>query len=138
VISIVGRAFRQTNSSQEDDMKYMLLIYTDPTAAVTPEEGETMHKEYFAFTQSIIDSKEMVSGEPLEGTDTSTVVRVRNGRTTTSDGPYTETKEVLGGYYVIDVKDLDRALELAAQIPAARNCGVEVRPVANFGMPTAP
>ena len=111
-------------------MKYMLLIHVDPAAAPrTPADGEKMSKEYFAFTQTIADSGELVAGDALEGPETATTVRVRNGKRTTTDGPYAETKEHLGGYYIVDVKDLDRALELAALIPDASSAGVEVRPV---------
>ena len=111
-------------------MKYMLLIYTDPSAwSNDPAAGEKISGEYLAFTQEIIDSGEMVSGDALQGTETATAVRVRGEKTTTTDGPYAETKEHLGGYYVVDVGDLDRALELAARIPDARTGGVEVRPV---------
>ena len=111
-------------------MKYMLLIYGDPAAAPTSsEEGEKMMGEYGAFTQAILDSGEMLAGDPLQGLDTATSVRVRDGKTVTKDGPFAETKEVLGGYYIVDVKDLDRAIELAAKIPDSRTGVVEVRPI---------
>ena len=71
------------------------------------------------FTQTIVDSKEFVSGDPLQGPETATTVQVKNGKRLTTDGPFAETKEALGGYYVVDVADLDRALELAAEIPGA-------------------
>jgi hypothetical protein len=110
-------------------MKYMLLIYGDPNAP--GDEG--MHNEYMKFTQEILDSGEMVAGDALQGTDTATTVRVDGGKRATTDGPFAETKEVLGGFYVVDVKDLDRAIELAAKVPGARTGSVEVRPVANVG-----
>ena len=115
-------------------MKYMLLIYSDLAGwPDDPTEAEQISKEYFVFTQQIVDSGELVSGDALEGTETATSIRVRNGKTSATDGPFAETKEVLGGYYVVDVKDLDRALELAAQIPDARLGGVvEVRPVRDY------
>ena len=109
-------------------MKYMLLIYSDPTA-FNPADGEKIMGEYMAFTQEILDSGEMVAGDPLEGSETATSVRVRDAKRTTTDGPFAETKEVLGGYYIVDVKDLDRAVELAAKIPDSRTGVVEVRPV---------
>jgi hypothetical protein len=109
-------------------VKYMLLIYGDPTD-YDPAEAETMFKEYMVFTEEILASGEMVSGDPLQEPDTATTVRIRQGKRTTTDGPFAETKEVLGGYYMVDVKDLDRAIELAAKIPGARNGSVEVRPV---------
>jgi len=111
-----------------DPMKYMLLIHTDPSA-YDPAKGEAIHAEYFAFTQEILASGEMLSGEALQPAETATTVRVRSGKSSSTDGPYAETKEVLGGYYIVDVKDLDRALELAAKIPDARTGSVEVRPV---------
>jgi hypothetical protein len=115
----------------------MLLIYSDNAtwAGISDEEQGQVMSEYFAFTQAIIDSKEMVSGEALQGIDTATTVRVKDGTTSTTDGPFAETKEVLGGYYIVDVPDLDRAVELAAQLPgAARGLdSIEVRPVMEFG-----
>ena len=115
-------------------MKYMLLIYNDPTSwPDDPAAGEKMMQEYGAFTEAILASGEMVAGDPLQGIDTATSVRVRDGKTTTTDGPFAETKEHLGGYYIVDVKDLDRAIELAAQIPGAKTGTLEVRPVADMG-----
>ena len=110
-------------------MKYMLLIYTDPAAAWDPPKGEQLMKEYMAFTEAIQTSGELVAGDPLKGVETATSVRVRDGRQLTTDGPFAETKEHLGGYYIVDVKDLDRALELASQIPDAKTGVVEVRPL---------
>ena len=111
-------------------MKYMLLIYTDPATGPQNEaEGQKLHAEYMTFTQTIVESGEFAEGAPLQGTETATSVRVRNGKAATTDGPFAETKEHLGGYYVVDVKDLDRALELAAQLPDARTGVIEVRPV---------
>ncbi|HEV7685684.1 MAG TPA: YciI family protein [Acidimicrobiia bacterium] len=111
----------------------MLMIWSDPTPYTTlsgPEQGSLMN-DYYAFTQSIIDSKEHVGGDPLQGVDTATTVRVRNGEVLATDGPFTETKEVLGGYYIVDVADLDRATELAAQLPGAKRGfdTIEVRPL---------
>ena len=116
-------------------MKYMLLIHTDPSA-FDPANAENVHGEYFAFTQAILSSGELVAGDALQGSDTATTVRVRDGKASSTDGPFAETKEVLGGYYIVDVKDLDRALELAAKIPDARTGSVEVRPV--LEMPDMP
>ncbi|HEV3226487.1 MAG TPA: YciI family protein [Acidimicrobiales bacterium] len=113
-------------------MKYMLLIYSDPTAW-NPADGDKIMGEYMAFTQEIMDSGEMVAGDPLQGSETATTVRQRDGKRTTTDGPFAETKEVLGGYYIVDVKDLDRAIELAAKIPDSRTGSVEVRPVMEMG-----
>jgi hypothetical protein len=111
-------------------MKYMLLIYTDPAAwPTTPAEGQKMTNDYAAFTQEIVDSGELVAGDQLQGVDVATAVRVRDGRTATTDGPFAETKEHLGGFYIVDVKDLDRAIELGSRIPAAWTGTVEVRPI---------
>ena len=112
-------------------MEYMLLIYGDEAAgaAMTAEEGERMHGEYMAFTQELIDAGAMAGGSALQGTETATTVRSRNGTTTTTDGPFAETKEVLGGYYIVECEDLDQAIAWAAKIPGARTGGVEVRPL---------
>ena len=107
-------------------MKYVLLIHDDPNRT------EDLTPEYMTFSQSILESGELLGGDKLEGVETATSVRVRDGRTSTTDGPFAETKEVLGGYYVVDVKDLDRALELASQVPSARFGTVEVRPIAEM------
>jgi hypothetical protein len=111
-------------------MKYMLLIYDDPSSV--PDSEAAMEKvlaQYLAFTQEIVASTEFVGGERLQGTDMATSVRVRAGETGTTDGPFAETKEHLGGFYLVDVADLDRALELAAKLPAARTGVIEVRPI---------
>jgi hypothetical protein len=114
----------------------MLLIYSPPDAyaALAPEIGASLNAEYLAYTQQIIDSGEFVAGDPLQGIDTATTVRSRNGQRTLTDGPFAETKEVLGGFYIVDVKDLDRALELAAQLPGIRHelDSIEVRPLLDF------
>ncbi|MCB0965829.1 MAG: YciI family protein [Ilumatobacter sp.] len=110
-------------------MKYMLLIYGDPATELTEAEGEAMMTDYFAFTQRIVDSGEMVSGEPLQGAETATCVTVRDGASVVTDGTFAETKEVLGGYYLVDVESRDRAEELAAQIPTAKWGRIEVRPL---------
>jgi hypothetical protein len=112
-------------------MNYMLLIYDTPaTARPTEAEGAEMMGAYFAFTQEIVNSGELVAGEPLQGPETASTVTVRGGQTTVTDGPFAETKEVLGGFYLIDVPDLDEAISFAAAVPAARRGGsVEVRPL---------
>ena len=111
-------------------MKYMLLIYTDPsTWPTTAAEGQKLMADYGAFTQEIVDSGELVAGDQLQGVNVATAVRVREGRTTTTDGPFAETKEHLGGFYIVDVKDLDRAIALGARVPAASTGSVEVRPI---------
>jgi hypothetical protein len=117
-------------------MKYMLLIHDDAT--LSPEDrtpGGKMDQEYGAFTQEIIASKEIVGGDRLHGVETATTVRVRNGKAAFTDGPFVETREHLGGYYIVDVANLDRALELAAKIPSARTGAVEVRPIHEMAVP---
>lgn len=117
-------------------MKYMLLIYSPPNAyaELSPEISAGINDEYLAYTKRIIESGEFIAGDPLQGIETATTVRSRNGQRTLTDGPYAETKEVLGGYYLVDVKDLDRALELAAQLPGIRReiDSIEVRPLLDF------
>ena len=112
-------------------MKYMLLIYTNPAnwAALSEDERAGLNRDYGTFTQDIVASGEFVSGDPLAGLETATTVRVRGGETESTDGPFVESKEHLAGYYVVDCKDLDRALALAARIPDARLGAIEVRPV---------
>jgi hypothetical protein len=111
----------------------MLLIYSDRDAfaALSSETRAQLNHDYFTYTQAIIDSGEFVAGDPLQGVETATTVRSRGGQRTLTDGPYAETKEVLGGYYLVDVQDLDRALELAALLPGVRHetDAIEVRPL---------
>jgi hypothetical protein len=111
-------------------VKFLLQIYTAPsTLPSTPAEGETLINEYNAFTQSIVESGELVAGEQVDRPHNAVSVRVRSGSTSTTPGPFAETPEQLGGFYVVDVKDIDRAIELAARIPNARTGTVEVRPI---------
>jgi hypothetical protein len=111
----------------------MLLIWSDPAAwgNASADEAGRVHVEYGAYTQALIDSKELVNGDALQGNDAATTVRVNHGDRVVSDGPFAETKEWLGGYYTVDVPDLDRALELAATLPGAKRGWdtIEVRPV---------
>ena len=87
---------------------------------------------YDVFTTGVQASGAFLSGDPLQPTHTATTVRVRNGKTLTTDGPFAETKEALGGFYVLNCKDLDEALELAAKIPGAKSGSIEVRPIMEF------
>jgi hypothetical protein len=115
-------------------MRYLLLIYTDQESsdAMPADELRAMHEGYLAFTQEVADSGELLGGEALQGLDTATTVRVRGGKTAATDGPFAETKEVLGGFYLVDCKDLDRAIEVAARIPGAAIGSIEVRPIAEW------
>ena len=112
-------------------MQYMLLIYGsgDSWQTLTPEQQQEIGAAYFAFTEELQAAGKMVGGDALQPITTATSVRVRNGETLTTDGPFAETKEVLGGYYLIDVDTLDEALEWAAKIPGAAHGTIEVRPV---------
>jgi hypothetical protein len=112
-------------------MQYLLLIYNAETnfASMSEAEGAKMMQEFGAFTQSIIASGNYKGGNRLHPTTKATTVRVENGKTLVTDGPFAETKEQLGGYYLIDAADLDEATKIAARIPAARVGSIEVRPI---------
>jgi hypothetical protein len=115
-------------------MHYLCLIYGDEQAfnGATDEERNAVMGDYMVFTESIEKSGNMVAGNALQPTATATTVRVRNGETLVTDGPFAETKEQLGGYYLIDAKDADEAISIAARIPGARHGSIEVRPVVVF------
>jgi len=118
-------------------MRYLCLIYENEKAWQQMSEAD-MQKgmaEYNAFTQSIKKSGNYVGGEALQPTTTAASVRVRNGKVSTTDGPYVETKEQLGGYYLITAKDLKDAVQVASQIPGAKHGTVEVRPIMEFNQP---
>jgi hypothetical protein len=117
--------------------KYMLLIYSPADATPSPEEIQAEMPKWMDFTQALVDAGAMVAGDPLESADTATTVRVRDGETVISDGPFAETKELLGGYYLIDVPNLDAALEWAAKVPNVGRGSVEVRPLAQIPEPAA-
>jgi hypothetical protein len=112
-------------------MKYAMLIYTREAedALATPEQSQEVYAAYGAFTAEVHHKKVYVGGEALNPTTTATTVRVRDGKTTTTDGPFAETREQLGGFYLLDCKDLDEAVEYAAKTPGASVGSVEVRPV---------
>jgi hypothetical protein len=112
-------------------MQYMLLIYNDPNAweSMSEDEQGAVYHAYGTFTEELQASGKLVAGDALQAIDTATSVRVRDGETLTTDGPFAETKEVLGGYYLIDVETLDEALDWGAKIPGATYGTIEVRPV---------
>lgn len=120
-------------------MQYLLMIYTDEKqdASMTKEQGEAIMAEYFAYTEAIRKSGVYKGGEALHPTSAATTVRVRDGKTLTTHGPFAETKEQLGGYYLVDCENLDQAIEWAAKIPGARVGSIEVRPVMDFSQPQA-
>jgi hypothetical protein len=115
-------------------MKYAFTIYGDESAreAASEEDRTAMSQAYGAVTQEMNEKGVFVAGEGLYPTPTATTVRVRGGDRDVTDGPFTETKEQLGGFYVLDVKDLDEAIEWAAKIPGAQFGAVEIRPVMVF------
>lgn len=114
-------------------MQYMMLIYgVEPTATPTDAESAAEYAAYDAFGKEAAARNLMVSGEALHPVATATTVRVRDGKISTTDGPFAETKEVLGGFYILNCKDLDEAIEMAAKIPGAKRGAIEIRPVVDF------
>ena len=112
-------------------MQYMLLIYGNEAAmkSATQADRDAMFRSYHDYTQSIIKTGKMKAGDALQPTATATTVRVRDGKTLTTDGPFAETREQPGRYYLVEAKDLDEATKLAARIPGAQVGSIEVRPV---------
>lgn len=115
-------------------MRYLLLIYTNETADqnVSQEEQAAVMEAYNNYSRDLGTSSSFIAGEALQPTSTATTVRVRDGKTTTTDGPFAETKEQLGGYYLINAKDLNEAIQWAAKNPGAKFGSVEVRPIWEF------
>jgi hypothetical protein len=115
-------------------MKYAFTIYGDETqrASASEEQQQAMSQAYAALTQEMQEKGVLVAGDGLYPTPTATTVRVRDGERNVTDGPFAETKEQLGGFYVLDVKDLDEAIEWAAKIPGSQFGSVEIRPVMVF------
>lgn len=115
-------------------MRYLLLIYTQEQDEVeaTPAEQEAVMEAYFAYSREVREAGVMLSGEALQPTSTATTVRVREGKTLAADGPFAETKEQLGGYYMLECPNLDDAIEWAARIPGASRGSVEIRPLVDF------
>src|SRR5581483_5138101 len=112
-------------------MQYLLLIHSDESRfeAMSQDELAGLMSEYREFTADIEANGNYVAGAQLQPTSTATSVRVRNGETLVTDGPFAETKEQLGGYYLIEAKDVDEAIEIASRIPSARAGTIEVRPL---------
>jgi hypothetical protein len=113
------------------DMQYLLLIYDEEStwAAMSDAERNAVYAEYGAYTNSLQESGALVGANQLQPTGTATTVRIRDDEQVVTDGPFAETKEALGGYYLIDVDSIDEALEWAAKIPSARYGTIEVRPI---------
>ncbi len=110
-------------------MQYMLLIYQSEDQRPAPDDQRRIMAEYMAFTQDIVKAGKFKAGDRLEPSTTATTVRVRNGKTLTTDGPFDGTQEQLGGYYLIEAANLDEAVAIAGRIPGARFGSIEVRPV---------
>jgi hypothetical protein len=113
-------------------MKYMLLIYVDQRewwATTTPEQRDAGFQLYDDYSKWLVDKGWFQAGDPLHGTDQATTVRVKDGNTLTTDGPFAETKEQLGGYYIVECDNLDQAIEAAARCPGAQHGSMEVRPI---------
>ena len=117
-------------------MQYILLIYGDETegTAMSPEDQAKGAQEWVDYTRWLKDKGYHLAGDALHPTSDATTVRVRDGKTITTDGPFAETKEQLGGYYLVECKDLDEALDAAARIPIGPHGSVEIRPILAFDM----
>jgi hypothetical protein len=115
-------------------MKYLMLIYADEAidAGMTPEQVNAVMSGYQRFSADVQEKKAYLGGNALQPTSTATTVRLRDRKTLTTDGPFAETKEQLGGYYLLECKDLDEAIEYAAKIPGAAYGSIEVRPIMVF------
>ncbi|HEY5925809.1 MAG TPA: YciI family protein [Kofleriaceae bacterium] len=118
-------------------MQYLLLIYDNENVwnDMSKEESAKAFGEYMQFTTDIKKSGHFVAGDALQPVSTATTVRIRNGKSQVTDGPFAETKEQLGGYYLIEAKDLDEARMIAEKIPSVRYGSIEIRPVQNFKPP---
>jgi hypothetical protein len=117
-------------------MQYLLLIYgNEAEAKNTPsDDRQKMHAEYLEFTKAIKTSGHLRGGDALESATTATTVRLKAGKVVRTDGPFAETREQLGGYYLVEAKDLDEAVGIAARIPGAKTGSIEVRPVMKIEM----
>ena len=118
-------------------MKYLCLIYDEEAKMATMSEADAnaFMGEYFAFTNDIKKTGHYVGGEALKPVNTATTVRMRNGKMSTTDGPFAETKEQLGGFYLINARDLNDAIQVASRIPSAKSGSIEVRPIRVFEQP---
>jgi hypothetical protein len=112
-------------------MQYLLLIYANEAemAARSPSTMASVMAEYTEFTKGIIQGGQFKAADRLKPTSAATTVRVRNGQVATTDGPFAETREQLGGYYLVEAKNLDEAVAIAARIPGAKHGSIEVRPI---------
>jgi hypothetical protein len=115
-------------------MRYACLIYDDEKklGGMSKSDADTFMSEYFQFTEDIKQSGQYVAGEALHPINSATSLRIRSGKLSTTDGPFAETREQLGGFYLIDARDLNEAIQIASRIPSAKTGTVEVRPVVDF------
>lgn len=115
-------------------MRYLLMIYENEAvhAQLSQQELGTEYEAYNVFSTEVQKRGVLLSGEALMPINTATTVRVRDGKTLATDGPFAETKEQLGGYYLLNCKDLDEAIEFAAKIPASKGGSIEIRPIMEF------
>ena len=115
-------------------MKYLCLIYGDESLRqhTTPEQQAIVHEQYMTYTQDIAASGHLLGGEALVASEQARTVTFRKGIQSTTDGPYAETKEQLGGFYLVEARDLNEAIQLASRIPGAQFGSIEVRPVAEM------
>ena len=115
-------------------MKYLCLIYSDETKwqKMAGTDVQAMMAEYGAFTESVKKSGHLLGSNRLQPTAAATTVRIRNGSLSTTDGPFAETKEQLGGYYLVEAKDLNEAIQIGSRIPGAKHGSIEVRPIAEM------
>ena len=118
-------------------MKYLCLIYDEEKkmGAMSKSDMDAMMGDYGTFTEGVRKSGHYVAGEALQPVLTATTLRTRNGRMSTTDGPFAETKEQLGGFYLIEARDLNDAIQVASKIPSVRTGSIEVRPVIDFSKP---
>jgi hypothetical protein len=123
-----------------DDMRYAILIYVDPATyeGVSEAESEGEMNEYYALGPSFRERGWEVSGEALQPVTTATTVRLRDGQHLVTDGPFAETKEHLGGFYLVDCANLDEAMEFARRVPDVKRGSIEIRPVVDFSNPPTP
>ena len=112
-------------------MQFMLLIHNE-ARNINQAEMPRIMNEYMEFTQDLVKSGKFKAGDRLESSETTTTVRVRNGQTAATDGPFAETKEQIGGYYIVEARDRDEAVAIAARIPGARFGSIEVRQIASM------
>ena len=117
-------------------MRYACLIYDDEKklGGMSKSDADTFMSEYFQFTEDIKQSGQYVAGEALHPINSATSLRIRSGKLSTTDGPFAETREQLGGFYLIDARDLNEAIQIASRIPSAKTGTVEVRPVVDFSV----